>query len=444
MKEQALAEIRRIVEAHGLDAGDLHALADGLEAPASATASPAVASAVAVSAVERFRHAGLGSLVLRVFYYLGGTLVFAGLGIYIQTVWQDLTSLQRVLITLGPGFVAYLLGIVFARHPDLEKAATPAHLVAFVMQPTGLFVLLDEFFDGDNPALGAMAVFGPLALQQFLTFINLRRPSLLLFTLLFVYGFAGAATAYFDFDFGVSAFACGWFLYVISTDLHRRDAYRELTPLFFTLGSGLMLAGVSYHVGGTIYEPLALSLAFGFLMHAVLSGSRTLFVVSLLYVAGYFLDGFGNRWWGWSAYHRHHYELTAMVTGASLVLAGHWLSRAALISASPLWMFAGTAFALGGAYHLLYETAAAPIFAGIATLAIYAALALRSRAMLAAAILGLLGFVVDYSQRHFARNLSWPLLLILFGFVVLLSGVVFARLSGRIRAQSAPGAATQS
>ncbi len=36
-------------------------------------------------------------------------------------------------------------------------------------------------------------------------------------------------------------------------------------------------------------------------MHAVLAGSRTLYVVSLLYVAGYYLDGFGGRWWGWSA-----------------------------------------------------------------------------------------------------------------------------------------------
>ena len=433
-REEALAEIRRIVEVNGLDGGDLRALAD--------TIRPAATSPAPVSTVERIRHAGLGSIVLRVFYYLGGTLVFAGLGIYIQTVWQDLTSLQRVLITLGPGFVAYLLGIVFARHPDLEKAATPAHLVAFVMQPTGLFVLLDEFFEGDDAALGAMTVFGPLALQQFLTFVNLRRPSLLLFTLLFTYGFAGAATAYFDFDFGVSAFACGWFLYVLSADLHRKEAYRELTPLFFTLGSGLMLAGVSYHVGGTIYEPLALSLGFGFLMHAVLTGSRTLYVVSLLYVAGYFLDGFGGRWWGWAPYQRHHYEVTAMVTGASLVLAGHWLGQAAFISASPVWLFSGTAFALGGGYHLLYDTAATPIFAGIATLTIYAALALRSRAMLGAAILGLLGFMVDYSQRNFARNLSWPLLLLLFGFVVLLSGVVFARLAGRIKEQA--GAAAES
>src|SRR5687767_3498815 len=107
-KEAALAEIRRIAEANGLDAGDLRALADTIQPLAPGPVRPAV-----VSPVERLRHAGFGSIVLRVFYYLGGTLVFAGLGIYTQTVWSDLNSLQRVLITLGPGFVAYLLGIVF-------------------------------------------------------------------------------------------------------------------------------------------------------------------------------------------------------------------------------------------------------------------------------------------------------------------------------------------
>ncbi len=429
-KLQAIAEIRRLVEAHGLDAHDLRALADAIGTPQSAPV-----------AVDHGRHAGLGAIVLRVFYYLGGTLVFAGLGIYIQTVWQDLTSLQRVLITLGPGLVAYLVGIIFARHPDLVKAATPAHIVAFVMQPVGLFVLLDEFFEGDDAALGAMVVFGPLAIQQLLTFISLRRPSLLLFTLLFTYGFAGAATAYFDFDFGVSAVACGWLLYFLSVDMHRRDAYRELTPLFFTMGSGLMLAGLSYHVSGTFYEPLALALSFGFLMHAVLAGSGTLYVVAVLSVAAYFLDGFGGRWWGWGTYERHPYELTAVVTGASLALAGHWLSRAAFISASPVWLFSGTAFALGGAYHWLYDTAAAPVFAGVATLVIYAALAMRSRAMVAAAILGLLGFMVEYTERHFANSVSWPLLLILFGFVVLLAGYAFARLSVRIKERAAATAA---
>ncbi len=236
-KTRAIAEIGRIVEANGLERTTSRDLRRHIRrrrrragaAPSRAPGSP---------------------LVLRVFYYLGGTLVFAGLGIYIQTVWQDLTSVQRVLITLGPGLVAYLLGILFARHPDSRQAATPAHIVAFVMQPVGVFVLLEEFFHGNDAALGAMVVFGPLAVQQLLTFIALRRASLLLFTLLFTYGFAGAATVHFDVDFGVSALACGGFLYFLSVDMHRREAYRELTPLFFALGSGLMLAGLSYHVGG--------------------------------------------------------------------------------------------------------------------------------------------------------------------------------------------------
>jgi len=419
-KAAAIAEIRRIIEANHLESADLQELVTSTRRDTPRR--------------ERVRHAVLGPIVLRVFYYLGGTLVFAGLGIYIQTVWPDLTSLQRVLITLGPGFVAYILGILFARTAEFEQAATPAHLVAFVMQPVGITVLLDEFFKGNDTALGAMIVFGPLAVQQFLTFVALKRPSLLLFTLLYTYGFVGAASVHFEFDYGVSAFACGLFLYLLSVDMHRKDTFRDLTLLFFPLGSGLMLAGLSYHLGGTIYEPLALALSFGFLMHAVVSGSKTLYVMAILYVAGYFVDGFGGSWWGWSSsYQRHHHELTAMVTGASLVLAGHWLRRSLLISASPVWMFLGTAFVLGGAYGMTFDNASAPLFAGVATVAIYAALALRSRAMLAAAILGLLGFTADYAQRHFARSLSWPLLLIAFGFVILLAGFVFARLSGRIK-----------
>src|SRR5690606_22014526 len=135
--------------------------ARALETPGAPDTPAAPTSSAQSSASARWtgrsRNASLGPAVLRVFYYLGGTLVFAGLGIYIQTAWQELTSLQRVLVTLGPGLVAYVLGVLFARHPDLEHAATPAHLVAFVMQPTGLFVLLGEYFEGDDTALGAMA-----------------------------------------------------------------------------------------------------------------------------------------------------------------------------------------------------------------------------------------------------------------------------------------------
>jgi hypothetical protein len=91
LRRQALAEIRRIVEAHGLDAGDLRALADTIAPPpAVSPLRPAAADHGPRPSSASAR--GPRSIVLRVFYYLGGTLVFAGLGIYIQTVWQDLTA----------------------------------------------------------------------------------------------------------------------------------------------------------------------------------------------------------------------------------------------------------------------------------------------------------------------------------------------------------------
>ena len=98
-----------------------------------------------------------------------------------------------------------------------------------------------------------------------------------------------------------------------------------------------MLAGLSYHVGrndlraagagavprvpdarGHQREPDALR-------------------VSLLYVAGYFLTA-STALVG-MAPTTSPLRGDGMFTGASLVLAGHWLSRSAFISASPVWMF---------------------------------------------------------------------------------------------------------
>jgi hypothetical protein len=421
-RQLALAQILQIMAANGLDADDIRKAAE----PDNEDASR----------IEGGRHASLGQLVLRVFYYLGGTLVFAGLGIYISTVWHDLPSFPRVLVTLGAGFVAYLLGILFARDKHLEKAATPAHILAFLLQPVGISVLLNEYFAGDDTALGAMIVFGPLAVQQLLTFLSLKRPSLLLFFLLYIYGFIGAATVHYSFDRGIAALACGLFLFFMAVDMHRKQAYRNLSPLFLMLGPSLMFAGLYYHVGRTIFDPLMLALSLGFLMHSVLSESKTLYVVSLFYIAVYFCGGPGGGWSGWNAHHHLYHELTALFTGTSLVLAGHWLNRSFFISASPVWLFVGALCALGGVYSMLYETAGEPLFAGAATLAIYAALTLRSRAVLAASIISLITFITYYAKRHFAESVSWPLLLILFGFIILLAGFVFARLSARIREHS--------
>jgi hypothetical protein len=153
-----------------------------------------------------------GEMIMRLFAYMGGALIFAGLSVFIETIWEDIGSLSRVIITLGTGFVAYICGIVFALDKRFEKAATPAFILAFIMQPMGLFVLLDEYFPGDNPALGGMVVFAPLAIQQLLTFMRFRFSSLLLYSLLYILGFAFSFVEYFDIDRGFASLALGTFL----------------------------------------------------------------------------------------------------------------------------------------------------------------------------------------------------------------------------------------
>lgn len=368
-------------------------------------------------------------LVQRLFLYLGGTLIFAGLGVFIHTIWDSIDSFSRVTITFGSGFTAYLCGLFFAADKRFEKAATPAFILAFILQPTGLFVLLKEYFEGNDAALGSMVVFGPLLLQQALTFLKFRRPALLLFSLLYLIGFAGAAVEYYDIDRGFASLAFGLFLFLATCHMQMRQAFKELTPVFFIFGSGLFLGGVYYYLGRTYLDPLILSMVLGMLWFALAKESKTLYVLSLFYVAGYFIGGPGGGWRLWGDYH----ELTAIVTGTSLMLAGHWLRRSSYISLHPLWMFCGAMFALGGAYSMVHGWVIEPLYAGISALAIYGALLLRSRAVLAAAVISLISFIVGYSAEHFAGTVGWPLLLIFIGIVTLASGFMFAKLSGKIK-----------
>ncbi len=216
----------------------------------------------------------LGPLVLRVFYYLGGTLVFTGLGIYIETVWHELTSFQRVLVTFGPGFIAFVLGILFARNPRSRESRHACHIVAFVMQPIGVGVFLNEYFEGDNPALGAMVIFGPLALQQLLAFLALRRQSLLFFSCCSRTRFWVPPRSTTTSTGASRRWPAATFMYFVGVDVQARRAYRDISPVCFVLGASLMMAGLYYHAGRTIYDPLLLALSLAFLMHAVMLESR--------------------------------------------------------------------------------------------------------------------------------------------------------------------------
>ena len=109
------------------------------------------------------------------------------------------------------------------------------------------------------------------------------------------------------------------------------------------------------------------------------------------------------------------------------------MRQSAYISLYPLWMFLGMAFALGGVYSVVEHTVFETAFVAASAFGIYASLELRSRAALAASVLWLIGFITAFTAEHFANTVSWPLLLMFIGFLILGAGFVFARLAGRIK-----------
>ena len=125
-----LADIVTLARQHGLSAREID---DALGDAPTAAASPR----------------GRGVLV-RVLGFIGGTFVFAGVGVFVSLQWESMNSAARVVITLGSGMAAFVMAVLATRDARYEKAATPLFLMAAALQPTGLLVLFNEFGSGGD------------------------------------------------------------------------------------------------------------------------------------------------------------------------------------------------------------------------------------------------------------------------------------------------------
>ena len=111
------------------------------------------------------------SALTRVLAYLGGTFVFAGLGVFIAMHWESMNFAARVVITLGSGVAAFILALVALHDERYEKAATPLFLIAAFLQPSGLLVIFEEFYAGNQWELIGMLTTGTMAVQQIATLL---------------------------------------------------------------------------------------------------------------------------------------------------------------------------------------------------------------------------------------------------------------------------------
>ena len=269
-RDDALVEIVALVRQHDLTVGEI------------------------ASALDRDPHTGVArssGILSRVFGYLGGTFVFAGLAIYIGMRWDDLGSVGRVLLTLGPGFSAFVLALVCTTNEAFAGAALPLFLIAALVQPTGILVMMKEFSQGGDPAYGVLFMNMVMVIQQGCAFWAIRRTVLAFTTIIFATGFVTVALDLLHVGHDLMGIVLGVSLGCVAWSLDR-SPHRPLAGAVYFFAA-LLFLGAWYHVlRHTAIEVLFVGLSCVVVFLSIVTRSRSLLAVgtlALIAYIGYFI-----------------------------------------------------------------------------------------------------------------------------------------------------------
>lgn len=285
-RQDALQDIVDIARRHGLSVADIAGALTAL--PASGTA-------------EALRKEGGDSILKKIFGYIGGILILAGVCIFIGMHWDEFGSAARVIITLGTGFVLFLMALAALSSPRYEKMATPLFLVAAFFQPGGIFVMLDEYSSGGDPLHGVLFMAAIMLAQQGLTLWAKQRTVLAFTSIVFGLIFFGTLFEIMDIDEELNGLVLGVSLLCISWAMGK-TRHAPIAPFWYFAGSCATLFWFFDIVERTPFEILYLGLTAGIVYLSTVARSRTLLftgTIGMLSYIGYFTaEHFSNvTWW---------------------------------------------------------------------------------------------------------------------------------------------------
>ena len=304
-----------------------------------------------------------GNIAIRIFSILGGIFIFAGIAAFIGSFWDDMGSFSRVLITLGSGFVAYIIGVMFFRESRYPAAITPLLLVAACFEIGGLFVLIDEYFNNhtNNWRLASLIVFGVMLVQQGLTFVSLRIP-VLLFTSLW----------------------CGSAFLSIAFDM------LDVPPEWNATIIGLSLLIIAYNLSASTYQhTLQIAYIFG---------------------AGFFFTGIVGLF-----YKAQIYDLGTAIIGTSMLSLSYGV-RSKIYQSTLLFSYVvSTIIFLYGWFDVLQNTPFEVLYIAVACSMVYFSVVVHSTALLFISVLSMISYIGYFTAQHFMNSALWPLALIMLG-----------------------------
>jgi hypothetical protein len=246
-----------------------------------------IAAALAARRGGEMRDAGGKAAILtRLLAYLGGVFVFAGLGIFIATQWEEMNSAARVVVTLGSGLAAFAMAFIATKDERFGAAATPLNLIAAILQPLGILVALDEYSTGGDWHYASLLAAGVLLAQQLLVFYATSRTALLFNALVFGAIFTATLLDLLGVADYVIALTVGASLLCLAVGIHK-TRHAAITVFWYAFATALALWGLFDGVQGTSVEVLFLGAACGMVYLSTAVRSRSVLVVATVAILGY-------------------------------------------------------------------------------------------------------------------------------------------------------------
>ena len=222
----------------------------------------------------------------RLLAYLGAVFVFAGLGVFIATQWDELNSAARVIITLGSGVAAFIMAFVATKDARLAPAVTPLNLLAAVLQPLGMLVAMNEYSSGGDWHYASLIAAGVMLAQQLLVFGVLRRSALLFAALVFGTILVATALDLLDANERVIALTVGVAVLALTIGI-QRTRHAAITPFWYLVSTSSTLWGLFDAVQDTAIEVSFLGAACAAVYLSTAVRSRAVLIVATLAILGY-------------------------------------------------------------------------------------------------------------------------------------------------------------
>lgn len=237
------------------------------------------------------------SMLSKLFGYIGGIFVFAGIGVFISMYWDDFGSAARVVVTLGAGLVAFIMGLVCLADKKYERAATPLFLISSFLQPTGILVMLQEYSSGGDVRHGMLFMAGYMLIQQGATFWAKGRTVLAFSAVLFGSVFFANLFDILGVNEKLIGIIIGTSLLCIAYALNQ-SKHLAIASFWYFVGAVTLLWSIFESVEKSPLEPIYLGASALIIFVSTYVRSRTLLLVGtlsmLLYIGYYTAKHFAN------------------------------------------------------------------------------------------------------------------------------------------------------